>query len=135
MFKKNHEIQNQLATYRFKEKKLCLKLFDNSKKEILFNFPIRQVVEFENKILIRLEPDIGKILNENVCCYSCEGVLLWQIQPTKTIDADCPYTNIIVKNEKLFLHNWSGEKIQVNPKNGVILKKEFTKYREFDERY
>lgn len=124
----NHENTGQLTTYEIKEKKLLLKISDeDSIKEIQFDFPVRQVVKFSNTILIRIEPDIGKILNENVYCYSLKGVFLWQIKPTDTIDADCPYTNIVISDGKLFCYNWSGEKIFIDPNHGEILKKEFTK--------
>lgn len=68
---------------------LFLKTIDGETKNVIFDFPIRQLVQFENKLLVRIEPEIGKIFNENVFCYSNNGVLLWQVNSTNTIDEDC----------------------------------------------
>lgn len=84
-------------------------------------------MKFKSRLLIRLEPDIGKLLNENVYCYSSEGEFLWQVQPTDTIDVDCPYTNVVIREKKLFFYNWSGEKVQIDPFDGRVLNKEFAK--------
>lgn len=126
MIKKNDNINIQSFDYEIDGNKLKL-ILPYSMKEIEFEYPIKQVVKFKNKILIRLEPDIGKILNENVYCYSPDGKFLWQVQATDTIDVDCPYTNVLENEGKLFFYNWSGEKIQIDPGDGKVLKKEFTK--------
>lgn len=118
---------NITMKYRTLEKKIFFEISENDIKEVNFQFPIRQVVESNNKYYIRLEPNIGIIFNENVFCYDKNGEMIWKIKPTNTIDTDCPYTNIKVDGENLFLYNWSGEKILVNFDTGEILKKEFTK--------
>lgn len=127
MFKKVDNINMQLSSYEIDRKNLKLILPNNGIKEIKFDYPIRQVVQFKSSLLIRIEPGIGKILNENVYCYSSEGEFLWQVQPTDTIDVDSPYTNIVIREEKLFFYNWSGEKVQIDPFDGRILNKKFTK--------
>ena len=96
-------------------------------KEVVFEFPIKQVLEFENGILIRLEPDINKIFNENVFCLSFTPKIIWQIEPVKKLDNDSPYTNIVIKNGKLFLYSWSGEEMEVNIKSGIVISKIFRK--------
>src|SRR3990167_9470755 len=101
VFKINHEKQNKLIHFSYKGNTLLLKMSDTTTRELNFDFPIKQVFEFENKILIRIEPGIGAILNENVYCYSTSGFFLWQVHPNATIDADCPYTNISVDGEKI----------------------------------
>ena len=112
--------------YKIKDKKLLLN-YECQKKEINFLFPIRQVLELENMLIVRLEPDIGKIFNENVFCYDKEGKLIWQIEPIHYFIPDSPYTSIHMEGDRLFLYNWSGIEVEVCPKNGSILYKKFIK--------
>lgn len=126
MFNKPTSNNRRSVTYSFDNKTLWLQSFDN-KKEIKFEYPIRQVIQFKNRFLVRLEPDIGKLLNENIYCLGSNGELLWQVKPTQYIDADCPYTNIIISDSSLYAFNWSGEKVQIDLNSGDIIKKNFTK--------
>lgn len=126
IFNKFSSEKFQKLNYYFIEKALII--FDKNKKKTLnFDFPIKQVEQFKNNILIRLEPDIGKILNENIYCFSLDGKFLWQIKPRNYISKDSPYTNMMIKNDKIFLYSWDGERIQVNPNNGYIISEIFTK--------
>jgi hypothetical protein len=118
---------NKNVKYSFEEKKLKITTYNNEEREINFDFLIRQLVQFDNHALIRLEPDIGKIYNENVFCISSAGVIVWQVEAIHYLDDDSPYTNIVIKGEDLFLYNWSGERMQVNFENGKIINKTFTK--------
>jgi len=127
MFKKADNINIQSLNYEIEGRNLKLMLSSGGIKEIEFAYPIRQVLQFKYSLLIRLEPDVGKILNENVYCYSIDGEFLWQVQQAETIIADCPYTNVVIKDKNLFFYNWGGEKVQIDPSDGSILKKEFTK--------
>lgn len=96
-------------------------------KELIFDFSIEQVVEIDDGALIRLEPDIGKIYNENVFRISLVPEIVWQVESIQKLDDDSPYTNIVIKDGKLFLYSWSGERMEINPKNGAVISKAFTK--------
>ena len=77
MSKKNNNINNPISSYEIKGAELKLKYSNNNIKAITFDYPIRQVVQFNDRLLIRLEPSIGNIFNENVYCYSSCYFLLY----------------------------------------------------------
>lgn len=112
--------------FKISNKEFCISTGGNGKK-IEFQYPIRKVIEYQDVYFIRIEPDIGKILNENVFCYDKEGNFVWQVEPIPLVKKDSPYTNIYMQGSKLFLYNWGGVEVEVEPMSGKILSKCFTK--------
>jgi len=117
---------NKNLNYQIVDKILRLKHLGRE-IEISFEFPIRQAVLFEEKLLVRIEPEVRKICNENVFCVSLEGKILWQIAPTPHIYVDSPYTGIGKDGKYAKLYNWDGTDLIVNPSTGEIIKKSFSK--------
>ena len=102
-------------------------LFFNDLEIYKFDYPIRQVIIIDEVIICRIEPTIGKIMNENVFGISKSGEKLWQIEKMKYIYKDSPFINIYKENKKLILNNWDGLNLVVNYKNGFIEKKEYSR--------
>ena len=100
---------------------------DNVIKRLLFSYLVRQVMSYQDKMLIRIEPDIGKILNENIFCYSRDGDFLWQIEPLVDVKKDSPYTNIYQHDGNLLAYNWRGDECLIDAGNGKIIAKRFLK--------
>ena len=123
MSRRINKMNMQSLDYKVEGKFVKLKLENGIPSELRFDYPVRQVVIFESFFLVRIEPDFGKILNENVFCYSFEGEFLWKVEPTDTIDEDCPYMNIERDSGNLFFYNWSGERVKIDPIDGRVVTK------------
>lgn len=117
----NYEIE-----YKIENKKLKL-IRNEVEKLVIFDFPIRQVIKFHDCFVVRLEPDIGQIYNENVFGISHEGKILWQIESISLVYEDSPYTGIGKEGEKAKLCNWDGTDLLIDPYTGKIIKKSFSK--------
>lgn len=98
-------------------------------KEIVFEYAIRQVVPFDisNYFLVRIEPDIGKILNENIFCFDKNGDFIWQVEPIHYRLPDSPYVGVSISEDGITLYNWDDFDVKVDPKNGKVLGKRFTR--------
>lgn len=113
---------NNVIKYKIENKKL--KLIDiANEKIILFAFPIRQIIQFPNCFVVRLEPDVGQIYNENVFGVSNEGKMLWQIESMPHVYEDSPYTGLGQDGDLAKLSNWDGTDLLIEPYTGKILKK------------
>lgn len=113
--KMNNKIKHEID-----DKKLKLSEFKNE-TIIIFDFPIRQVIKFSNCFVVRLEPDIGSIYNENVFGISNEGKKLWQIEPLSHIYEDSPYTGLGQIGDLAQLCNWDGTDLIIEPYTGRII--------------
>lgn len=93
---------------------------------ITFDFPIVQVVEMFNMLIVRLEKPFRTIYNENVFGVSlAEKKVKWQIVKLKYItgEADCPFIDILIFEGKLRLNNWCSIYLIVDPLTGDILER------------
>jgi len=125
---KNSSLNQIGLKHTYKDKTFWLTTFNNEIcKEINFDFPIKQVIQFNNKVFIRIEPSVGEVFNENIYCFSQNGILLWQVKPINYMNLDCPYTNMVIQDDKLISYNWCGEKMHINLESGEIVDKKFTK--------
>jgi hypothetical protein len=112
-----HEIDN---------KRLKL-LGSEDEKIIIFDFPIRQVIKFHDCFVVRLEPDVGQIYNENVFGISNEGKILWQIETMSHVYKDSPYTWLGQEGDIAKLSNWDGADLVIEPYTGRIIKKSYSR--------
>lgn len=117
---------NNIQKYLIEGEKLKL-INQEDEKIVIFDFPIRQVVQFRNCYVVRIEPSVGEIYNENVFGISKEGRILWQIEPIAHIYEDSPYTGIGQVNDSVKLSNWDGTDLTVNPATGDVIQKSFSK--------
>ena len=89
--------------------------------DVSFQWPIAEVVAFDNILVVRLEPEPDTCFNENVFGVVENGCISWTIEKRKHVYDDSPYTSIVAKNENIKLFNWDGDELLVNPKNGKII--------------
>ena len=116
----------KILSYEVDGKKLRV-LGISSYRDIIFDFPIGQVLMIMQRILVRLEPDIEEICNENVFCVTLDEGIIWQVEKVKKMRDDSPYTNVVIRNGKLFFYSWDGFRMEVNLKDGKIINTVFTK--------
>ena len=117
---------NNLIKHEINDKKLKLKHL-TYEKIIIFDFPIRQLLKFNHCFIVRLEPDIGHIYNENVFGISNEGKILWQIEPLPHVYEDSPYTGLGQIGDLAQLFNWDGTDLVIEPYTGRIISKRYSK--------
>lgn len=89
---------------------------------ITFPFKISQAIEKDECIIIRLEPDVGKVLNQNVYCITLDdGTLKWKIEESPHgTQTDKPYTRIFLSGNSLIAGNWNGIDYKVDFSNGKV---------------
>ncbi|MDO6433256.1 hypothetical protein Q4E93_21780 [Flavitalea sp. BT771] len=94
-------------------------------REIVFDDVIKDVLEISDMlILLMLRPD-GVFHNENVFGISLtEKKIRWQIAKLKYGSEDyCPFVGIKFYDNQLYLNNWCGIYLIVDPQTGQILER------------
>lgn len=89
--------------------------------DVPFKWPIGDVIAFENVLVVRIEPDPGAGIDENVFGVGRDGSIAWTIEKRKHVYDDSPYTSIIAKDGKVKLFNWDGDELLVEPESGNII--------------
>jgi|SRR6056297_318034 len=95
---------------------------DRSNRKALFKWPIVQVVEASDDVLVvRVEPTPGTIDNCNVFGVASDARVLWQVADRDHMYDDSPYTGLLLVNENVLLSNWDGATLLVNTKTGDVI--------------
>lgn len=84
-------------------------------QEIQFKWPITQVLTVGSTYIVRTEPPPGACANQNVHALDHEGRRVWTVSARNHVYADSPYTNIYLQDGELFLSNWDGLNLVVEP--------------------
>lgn len=111
---------NQNNRYTIKGNKLTIG--DNT---IKFDFLIKKFVEIDDMLVIRLEIPPKTISNENVFGISLmEKKIKWRVAKLKySTGTDCPFVDIKLHNNKLYLYNWCDIYLIVDSLTGEILER------------
>ncbi len=88
---------------------------------------IKQIIEFDQMVVVRLQPNIAKFINENIFGVSYSGKIKWQIATRKYVFEKSPYTNISKDGQMLKAHNWDGTDLLIDPVTGDILKSSYSR--------
>jgi hypothetical protein len=93
--------------------------------EIKFDYPIQEVLEISNMLIVRIKKPIGIIFNENVFGVSLtERKVKWQIAKLKYgSEVYCPFVGMKYYNNQLYLNNWCDIYLIVDPLTGEILER------------
>ncbi|SHJ09808.1 hypothetical protein SAMN02745146_2276 [Hymenobacter daecheongensis DSM 21074] len=92
-------------------------------------YHITQLLELaEMYLLVEVSP-LGILYNDNVTAISPAGELLWkaQVLPSVSGAVDNPYMSVRETEGQLWASNWLGWAVQLDPANGHILQKVWTK--------
>lgn len=100
---------------------------DESAVEVQFKWPVAEVIAFDNVLVVRVEPDSGARMNENVFGVDRHGNICWTIEERKHVYDDSPYTSIISKDGKVKLSNWDGDELLVEPESGNVISVGYSK--------
>jgi hypothetical protein len=91
-------------------------------RTVMLGQSVRQALSVGDIVVVRYEPEPGKISNENVLGLALDGQLLWQIEKTPHVYEDSPYTQIGLHDDgSLWASNWDGGSYRLNPLSGAIL--------------
>jgi len=87
-----------------------------------FAYPIRDVKEYKNLILVLFTVPKGEIDNRNVIAINNMTLeLVWRIEEADLIYEDCPYINLIDTSDVIIIGNWNGILYKIDDSNGRIL--------------
>lgn len=106
---------------------LRITLSDGAVRQIAFNWPIAQILEFPDVILVRTEPKQGACDNQNIYGVSALGSILWRVRARRHVYPDSPYTGMINEGEGAKLMNWDGLNVWIDPNSGKELKTQYGK--------
>lgn len=96
---------------------------------IKFDYPIKQHIIIYSTVILRLEIPSKIIFNENVFGVNFEKKkIVWQIEKIKYHSENCPFVNIFLRGNKLFLNNWCGIVLEVNPQTGEVINQKSIKW-------
>lgn len=106
----------------------CKRLFLNN-KEISFQYPIANIIEYKELLIVRHYVMAGSGDYRNVYAFNEEGEKVWQIQSSAKHESDETYNNsfcgIAIEDNVLSVATPLGAEFNVDPKDGSI---EFYKY-------
>ncbi len=97
------------------------------RRQLQFDYPIGEVLEFGEVIVVRLEVPVGTVYNENVFGVSCDGKVVWQVEKREWVRRESPYTGLSRKEKMVCLYNYEGFLVCLDPFTGQVIKEEFTR--------
>jgi hypothetical protein len=101
---------------------------ENDDRTTQFSWPIRQVIQFNGLLIVRVEPDPNIRFNQNVYAVDRRtGEILWQIERREYGYGNSPYTSVCMEGTKLIAGNWDGWDDTVDLSTGKILGSRFSK--------
>lgn len=93
-------------------------------------FPVAEALEYEQSVIVRVDPPAKEIFNSNIYRFTLSGDCLWQIEssPHGTED-NKPYVSIYTSSshDSLVVSNWNGVDYIVNIEDGSVEVKSFRK--------
>jgi hypothetical protein len=93
-----------------------------SGQSVEFDFPVAQVLDIGDVLVVRLAIPPGGGMNTNVFGISSEdGRQLWQVPNKRLVYGDSPYTGMRRVGGVVALYNWDGLELRVNPRTGEVL--------------
>jgi hypothetical protein len=91
---------------------------------VRFDFPIGDVIETEEAIVICLDVPEGRKCSENVYAVDRDGNLLWRVWPRAQHSTHGAYVALSVQGSVVQLHARDGETYHVNSRNGSPIRTE-----------
>ena len=92
-------------------------------KKIDLPFPVAEALEYEQSIIVRVDPPAKQIFNSNIYRFALSGNCLWQIEPSPHgTQANRPYVSIYTSFEPPrycrrlnILREYDNKKIKLRP--------------------
>jgi hypothetical protein len=89
-----------------------------------FDYPISEVVEVSDMLIVLLQVRAKESMMENVFGVSKAGHIVWQIEPRPDIMVDPVnrYTGIFPREEgRVMLNVWAGIGVEIDPLTGKVI--------------
>jgi hypothetical protein len=98
-------------------------------KHIELSYPVAEIKEWKNYIVVRVEPSAGELFNRNVFAFTKQGDCVWQIEESPHgTEKGKPYVEILVDDSgNLIAANWNGVDYSVDAGSVKISTKAFNK--------
>lgn len=115
---------------------ISLRIIDNSllvrssgrrENRVDFVWPVADVLDCGDVLVVRIDPDPGSKDNENVFGVDGNAVIVWKVPARKYIYEDSPYTGIKKAGDNVRLFNWDGAELLVNPSTGEVLQTTYSR--------
>ncbi len=92
-------------------------------------FPVAEALEYEQSVIVRVDPPAKELFNSNVYRFTLSGDCLWQIEPSSHgTQENKPYVSIHTSSHNsLVASNWNGVDYIVNIEDGSVEVKSFKK--------
>jgi hypothetical protein len=107
--------------YRVIKEEIFFEQPDGSERKVNFGWPVVEVLEVANMLVVRTDPKPGSCDNCNVFGVALDGTIQWQVGPQQYIYDDSPYTGITLIDDGIKLSNWDGTDLVVDAATGDIL--------------
>ena len=120
-------MKKRIISFNLSDENLTIITDGNTIKNVKFPLKIKQVEEFSDVLVVRLDVPADILFNENVFGVSSEGKILWQIIPMKSGFKSSRYTGLFKKGDLVKVHNWDGTDLLLEPRTGEILKESYSK--------
>ena len=88
---------------------------------VKFGWPVREVVDCDPILVVRVESAPGHTFNENVFGVKDQSGIVWTVGRRTHVYEDSPYTGLRKSNGNIKLFNWDGEELTLDPLNGKVL--------------
>jgi|SRR3989344_2075816 len=116
----------RISSYKMFGKKLLIVTGDSINK-VEFPSEVKQVLEFDDVLIVRLKVSKENTLGENVFGVSLDGRILWQIPTISHVYQNSPYTSIYREGDFVGAFNWDGTELTLNRLTGEIIKQGYSK--------
>lgn len=92
-----------------------------------FVWPVANVLDCGDVLVVRIDPHPGSKDNENVFGVNDNAVIVWKVPARICIYEDSPYTGIKKEGDNVRLFNWDGAELLVNPSTGEVLQTTYSR--------
>lgn len=93
---------------------------------VVFNFPIGEVLERENIVIVRLNIPKDNPTRKNIFALDYNAKFLWQVQPMKEVEPSLEESRYLAMkdspNGNITATDSNGYMFEINPQDGKIVK-------------
>lgn len=98
-------------SHRVVGKSLFVSSNESDEKQTQFAWPIAEVLNCGEVLVVRVDPDPGSKDNENIFGVDANGAIAWKVPVRKYIYDSSPYTGMRRDGAYVWLFNWDGTEL------------------------
>ena len=115
------------VSYHFRRNGLFIRSRGRPMRRVDFAWPIAEVIAFAEILVVRIQPKPGAKDNQNVFGVRSDGEIAWQVPHRQFIYDDSPFTGMMRTGTNVYLSNWDGTELIVDPSTGKVLHETYGK--------